>query len=123
MSYISQHLQDIIERNFELNWVCLYVIVRSLYFEMQSFAATSSSMVIRSLLQRDNITAQLRGDILFVSPCTLIPIYYFRNETKCYNSIPIYFELNNHNVTNAFLKNNNLREITYDEVHIACNLI
>ena len=46
-----------------------------------------------------------------------------RNETKCYNSIPIYFELKNHNVTTAFLKNNNLREITYDEEHTACNLI
>ena len=123
MSYISQHLQDIIEHNFELNWVSICNIVRSQYFEMQSLAATSSSMVIRSLLQRDNITAQLRGDVLFVSPCTPILTYYFRNTTKCYNSIPIYFELNNHNVTNAFLKNNNLREITYDEVHIACNLI
>ena len=58
-----------------------------------------------------------------MSPCTLIPTYYFRNETECFNSILIYFELNNHNVTNAFLKNINLKEITYYEVHIACNLI
>ena len=44
MSYISQHLQDIIEHNFELNWVSICNIVRSQYFEMQSLAATSSSM-------------------------------------------------------------------------------
>ena len=90
---------------------------------MQSLAAASSSLVIRSLLQRDNIIAQIRGDVLFVSPCTPMPTNYFRNKTKCYNSIPIYFELNNHIVTKVFLKNNNLGEITYDEVHIACNLI
>ena len=59
LSYISQHLQDIMEHNFELIWVSICNLVRSQYFEMQSLAATSSSMVIRSLLQRDNISAQL----------------------------------------------------------------
>ena len=55
-SYISQHLLDIMEHNIELHSISIYNEVRSVFFEMQSLAATSSSMVFCSLLQRSNIT-------------------------------------------------------------------
>ena len=107
MSYISQYLQDIIEHNFEVNWIATCYIMRSQYFEMQTLASTSSSVVTRTSLQMNNMSAQLRDDILFISPCTIISTYYLRKESKNDNSIPVYFELNNHNVTDAFLRNNN----------------
>ena len=89
---------------------------------MQTLASTLSSVVTRSSLQMNNISAQLKSDDLFVSPYTIVSTYYLRNESNYYNSIPVYFKLNNHNVTNAFLRNNNLREVVFNELRTACNL-
>ena len=82
-SYISLHLLDNIEHNFEVNWVAVSNIMRSQYFELQTLASTFSSVGTRSLLRMNNISVQLRGDELFVSPCTIESTYYLRNKSNC----------------------------------------
>lgn len=88
-----------------------------------NLAATFGPLVIRSLLHSGDVTAQLRGDILFTYPCTTISNYQFRPTNKCYTNIPISFELNNHTVNNAFLKTDNLREIVYNDSPVSCKTV
>lgn len=123
MNYVTSELQELIQDRFEQAWLQNCYTRLNMYHTYNTLASTSSSLVIRSLLHSNHITAHLRGDILFASPCTPVKLYYLRTVNKCYVNIPIQFILNNHTVNNAFLKSNNLREITYNDLPTACNQI
>ena len=71
---------------------------------------------MRTILLTEDIIVDLRGDLLFIWPCTLITNYTIRTETDCYENIPISFKLNGHLVSNAFLLATNTREITYNDL-------
>ena len=81
MSYVSQQLQEMLENKFESNWLAICNVRRSQYYEMKNMAASAPTLIVRSLLQNENIIAELRGDVITVYPCVQITDYYFRNET------------------------------------------
>ena len=67
------------------------------YYHLKNIASGPGVIVaVRTLLQVDNITAELRGDLLFISPCIKVIEYKLRQEDKCYDSIPIQFDINGH---------------------------
>ena len=78
---------------------------------------------MRTILRIEDIIANLRGDLLFIWPCTIITNYTIRRETDCHENISISFELNGHLVNNALLRAANTREITYNDFPQQCDRI
>ena len=122
VAYVSQHLQDIIHERFITNWMAICTMQRNNFYHIRQLTATNQAIVgMRSLLHTDDITAEIKGDLLQITSCLNIPTYYLRNVSSCYNQIPISFQINNHTIDTAFLMNNHLREITYSSTPIPCD--
>ena len=123
VAYVSQHLQDIIHTRFLENWLTICNLQRANYYQIKHLAAGNQAIIaMRSLLQTDNIVADIKGDVIQITSCLSIDKYYWRKDSACYNHIPISFEINNHTI-NGFLSNNNLREIIYHSIPIPCDRI
>ena len=123
VAYVSQHLQDIIHTRCLENWLTICNLQSANYYQIKHLAAGNQAIIaMRSLLQTDNILADIKGDVIQITSCLSIDKYYWRKESACYNHIPISFEINNHTI-NGFLSNNNLREITYHSIPIPCDRI
>ena len=101
----------------------IYNLQRANYYQIKHLAAGNQTIIaMRSLLQTDNIVADIKGDVIQITTCLSIDKYYWRKDSACYNHIPISFEINNHTI-NGFLSNNNLREIIYHSIPIPCDRI
>jgi hypothetical protein len=124
VAYVPRQLQHIIHTRFVENWIAICNLQRTNFYQLRQMAATQqASVALRALLQTDDIVADIRGDLLQITSCLNISTYYLRNETACYNNVPISFIINNHTITNAFLVNNHLREIVYNSIPVTCNRI
>jgi hypothetical protein len=121
IAYVARYLQQIMNEMFEDAWMQICNIQRTQYFHLKTIASGNGAIIaLRSLLQVENITAEIRGDVIYVWPCIEIREYELRDVVSCYENIPILFMLNNHTVNNAFLRANHLREITYIDEPQAC---
>jgi hypothetical protein len=124
IAFVARQLQQMVEDAFTDNWLQICQVQRTQYFHLKTIASgTGAIIALRSILQMENITAEMRGDIIHVWPCIDITDYELRKESSCYDSIPISFKLNNHTVNNAFLKATHLRAVVYDDIPLSCNRI
>ena len=76
---------------------------------------------MRSLLQTNNIIANITDDVIQITSCFAINTYTWHKELVCYSHIPISFKINSHTI-NGELTNNNLREIIYHSMTVPCDV-
>ena len=124
ISYVERYLEYLVQDSFTKAWINICNIQKSRYYHLKSITPGSGTTIaMRTILQTEDIIADLRGDLLFIWPCTIITNYTIRTETDCHENIPISFELNGHLVNNAFLHATNTREITYNDLPQQCDRI